>query len=1006
MCLIKRKNKKELKELTARNRWIRENMANVNVKEEAFPELTKKVNSTKGLKCGHLNVNGLLSKIDQIRTLLNESKLHILAISETHLSDETSDDELSIENYLFERKDRENRKNHWGGVLIYYANYLIVDEVVYNANTGITELLFIDIMLRNERLLLACIYRPKEDKKFINTLEIMMTSFSHRKNVLLLGDFNIDLFKDSSLVAALERAMYTNNLTNMIKEATRITETSSTLIDLALTTNPSYVNNNGSFNTCISDHNLIYTTFKVFYKQRKLPKLITVKNKKNIDLNKLKYDLECTPWLLIDLFDDPDDSLWCWEKLLKDTISAHVKERKVKVRSDNQPWMTGDIRKHMNERYKLFNKAKGTPKKSNEWILYRRKRNFCTNLIRQAKANYWKTKFENTDSSKSFWKTVKQFNGTSKTPIVGPLMDDNKNTICNDLEKANLMNNFFATVGEKLSNENESNTVVNMNSYIYRVTPTISELEPDIDLFKKCFKSAVKIGKANGPDNISGWDLKVNELASINGLFRVFQKSVQKLSFPEKWKKAKVTCLYKNKGSKKNCGNYRPVSLLSIPSKVIEKYLCTLLNNHLENFKLQSNCQWGFRKNSSCEDLLLHMTESWLQAVDHGKTVIVLFIDFQKAFDSVSHPILLKKLSAIGVSGQLLEYIKNYLQNRKQYTIVNGIQSNLKNVRFGVPQGSLLGPDCFSTHVNDMPEETTSDTDVEDSELNLFADDSTAYEFGNSVDDTFDKLAETVKNIELYARKNSLTIHPGKCKILVISKQKFVGPLKAINIYNKPVEVVHSTKCLGVTIDRNLSWEPHISNVCKKFNAKVKKLFKLRIMSTNVLNTIYFQGILPAALYSILIWGSSTHLPDVNKIHIKAARFIMKIKKDIPDHMVLQHAGWKPIDHYYKRSLACKAYKIYNGLSPDPLNCLLTKSHARKNRNLFKTELPKFNYVPFKKSFRYRGSNVWNVLSNDLRGKPTFESFKNQLRKEDLGKITFGSLATGKAKYHNDFLYF
>ena len=596
-------------------------MANVNVKEEAFPELTKKVNSTKGLKCGHLNVNGLLSKIDQIRTLLNESKLHILAISETHLSDETSDDELSIENYLFERKDRENRKNHWGGVLIYYANYLIVDEVVYNANTGITELLFIDIMLRNERLLLACIYRPKEDKKFINTLEIMMTSFSHRKSVLLLGDFNIDLFKDSSLVAALERAMYTNNLTNMIKEATRITETSSTLIDLALTTNPSYVNNNGSFNTCISDHNLIYTTFKVFYKQRKLPKLITVKNKKNIDLNKLKYDLECTPWLLIDLFDDP-------------------------------------------------------------------------------------------------------------------------------------------------------------------------------------------------------------------------------------------------------------------------------------------------------------------------------------------------------------------------------------------------GPDCFSTHVNDMPEETTSDTDVEDSELNLFADDSTAYEFGNSVDDTFDKLAETVKNIELYARKNSLTIHPGKCKILVISKQKFVGPLKAINIYNKPVEVVHSTKCLGVTIDRNLSWEPHISNVCKKFNAKVKKLFKLRIMSTNVLNTIYFQGILPAALYSILIWGSSTHLPDVNKIHIKAARFIMKIKKDIPDHMVLQHAGWKPIDHYYKRSLACKAYKIYNGLSPDPLNCLLTKSHARKNRNLFKTELPKFNYVPFKKSFRYRGSNVWNVLSNDLRGKPTFESFKNQLRKEDLGKITFGSLATGKAKYHNDFLYF
>ena len=298
--------------------------------------------------------------------------------------------------------------------------------------------------------------------------------------------------------------------------------------------------------------------------------------------------------------------------------------------------------------------------------------------------------------------------------------------------------------------------------------------------------------------------------------------------------------------------------------------------DHFETFNLLSKHQWGFRKQSSCDDLLLHMTEKWRQSIDSGKVVVVLFIDFQKAFDSVAHPILLKKLAACGISGSFLEYVKSYLSERSQFSVVNGVKSEKSHVKYGVPQGSILGLNCFSAYVNDMP----SEIDSNEGELDLFADDSTVFEEGDSVDQAMIKMSETTQKVEGYSIRNSLTIHPGKCKVLILSKNPFIGPLQnIIKVNGKSVECVQSTKCLGVIIHHQLSWGDHISETCKNFHAKIKKLYHMRAMSKETLSTIYFQGILPSAIYGILIWGGSNHLEDVNKLHIKAARFVMRIKK-------------------------------------------------------------------------------------------------------------------------------
>ena len=140
------------------------------------------------------------------------------------------------------------------------------------------------------------------------------------------------------------------------------------------------------------------------------------------------------------------------------------------------------------------------------------------------------------------------------------------------------------------------------------------------------------------------------------------------------------------------------------------------------------------------------MTERWRHAIDNGKSVVVLFIDFQKAFDSVSHPILLRKLAACGIPGELLEYLESYLSGRKQFTVVNGEHSQLQNICYGVPQGSILGPDCFSISVNDMSSKVCNND--WNSEEDLFADDCNAFEIGDTVDEALSRMKSTANNVE------------------------------------------------------------------------------------------------------------------------------------------------------------------------------------------------------------------------------------------------------------------
>ena len=221
--------------------------------------------------------------------------------------------------------------------------------------------------------------------------------------------------------------------------------------------------------------------------------------------------------------------------------------------------------------------------------------------------------------------------------------------------------------------------------------------------------------------------------------------------------RANVLSLYK-KDDETDKSNYRPISLLCVPGKLMETCVASTITTHLTEHDLSHNHQWAYKKGHSTELLLVKMTENWRRALDNNLVVGVVFVDFRKAFDSISHPVLLRKLQELGISGDLWCWVKNYLSNRHQVTVINGCMSESMPVKFGVPQGSVLGPILFSLFCNDLPDINNSD----DGEIYMYADDTTLYAFAPTQDLVAEILNKILSKLYLWCCHNQLTPHPDK----------------------------------------------------------------------------------------------------------------------------------------------------------------------------------------------------------------------------------------------------
>ena len=388
--------------------------------------------------------------------------------------------------------------------------------------------------------------------------------------------------------------------------------------------------------------------------------------------------------------------------------------------NSDKPWLTKGLKKSINTKFKLYKKALRTLNEP-DWLNYKNYQTTLTRSKRIAEQLYYKklSTLYGQDKSKT-WKLINEVTKrkrNSKSLSITSLVDRNGVRIEDSSKVANYLNDHFSSVGSRMADNIECQNITTKDplDYIKKVVDKSLFLNytSSNEILDRISKLENK--KSSGCDLISNYTLKSTSSIIAPYLETLYNCCIFNGVFPNAFKTAEVIPIYKG-GDKEDCNNYRPISLLPTLSKIFEKILANRLTNHLHMHNLLSLHQFGFRENYSTELAVNNIHEKLLHNMDKNLNSCAIFLDLAKAFDSVDHNILLRKLEKYGVRGLALKLFASYLSDRSQYVKVNGVKSLIRSIIYGVPQGSILGPLLFLIFINDLPDATSL-------YIKLFADD-------------------------------------------------------------------------------------------------------------------------------------------------------------------------------------------------------------------------------------------------------------------------------------------
>ena len=554
--------------------------------------------------------------------------------------------------------------------------------------------------------------------------------------------------------------------------------------------------------------------------------------------------------------------------------------------------------------------------------------------------------------------------------------------IDNDERKANLLNTFFASVFVK-----EDAGPIPVFDIRYHGTP-VTEILVDIETLTKQLNN-LNPSKSMGSDNCHPMFLKETSNILNGPLQTIFNKSFKEGIVPDIWKEANITPLYKNKGSKSDTTNYRPVSLTSVPCKLCEKTVRQVIMDHMNANNLFSNCQFGFRNKRNCVIQLLDVLNDWVTNQDNSKQTDVIYLDIKKAFDTVPHRRLLEKMKSHGFGGQIIDWVKNFLTDRKQRVCVNGKFSEWESVTSGIPQGSVLGPTLFVIYVNDMPDKLKS-------VCKLFAGDCKIYSGITSQSDQ-QKIQEDLDSLCDWSRDWLLEFSVPKCKAMSLGKVKH--PFKYSmrdkdgNIQDLPS--VEEEKDLGITFQSNLKFDRHINltvNKANKILGLIKRTFTRLDISTFI--TLYKSLVRSILDYGGSVWSPWTkkNIQLVENVQRRATKIVPELRQ-LPYRERLVRLNL-PTLHYRRCQYdLIEIFKIINKFEDIGYDQFFQFNDNVTRGHIFKIEKIRCNKSMKLNAFPARSVDAWNGLKEETVCSDTIVSFKSKLDKEwkekrfDTGKI-------------------
>ena len=442
--------------------------------------------------------------------------------------------------------------------------------------------------------------------------------------------------------------------------------------------------------------------------------------------------------------------------------------------------------------------------------------------------------------------------------------------------------------------------------------------------------------------------------------------------FPTSEKIAKIKPLYKSSDST-SFTNYRPISVLPILSKVFELIVHQQLYKYLEENKLLTNFQFGYRKNRSTQQAVTLLSDHIRKHMDQGKCTGAVFLDLSKAFDTVDHGCLLSKLRIYGIQNRELNWFESYLFDRKQYVELENILSESQAVVSGVPQGSILGPLLFILLMNDI------ETNLEKCQIILYADDTVLFTSDiNSVIIESNLNSDLVK-ISSWFNQNNLVINlkEGKTEYVIYGTTSKLSKLDeiSINIQGKPVHRTTKYEYLGVIMDKHLNYTSHLDRMYKRASSRIKLLARIRHdLSPHVAETIYTMMISPIMFYcSNLFLGNS--YTKFQKLQDRAVTIVYNSKKEHFCH------SWSSIESERNRRCVVEVFKCVNNvkMSSNFSNYFVRTSHCKNTRgNNSNILIPKVRSENGRKMFAFQGAVQYNKLPMEIRNEQSFVLFKKR----------------------------
>ena len=790
--------------------------------------------------------------------------------------------------------------------------------------------------------------------------------------------------------------LFTSSFFPLITKATRITDHTETLIDNIFTNNLEKLNDsiNGIVFSDISDHLPIVHVFNtnIFGKIRNENEATVIYQRvySETNISKFKNTIKNLSWKeVLNETNDPEKAFNTFLRLFMDAYDAQFplkrKHNKSKINNNKSPWMTRCIFKSVRNKNKLYKTFLINPSNRNrqKYIKYKNKLN---HVIKIAKKIYYEDQLiKHKQNPKMMWKTLNELlnKPTKNNKLTKTFVESNSSNIIEDpKEIANKFNDYFINVGPNLAKKIKCDDNDTFEKYLngsYQSSlflNAITENELEIEL------ENMKSNKSSGYDGINAKILKIIAMEISKPLTHIFNLSFSSGSIPDNLKVALITPIFKSNEDNK-FENYRPISVLTCFSKLLEKLVVKRLTQFIDKNNILSKHQYGFRKNRSTEHAIIDFVDKITTAIDQGKFSVGIFLDLSKAFDTINHKILIRKMEHYGIRGIAKKWFENYLCNRKQLVKYNGVESEEMTITSGVPQGSVLGPILFLLYINDIQfcSELVS--------IILFADDTNIL-YSETCLKTLNEILQIEMNkIANWLNVNKLSLNTTKTKLILFrSRNKKSKHDLKISINKENIKQVKNITFLGIVIDEFLTWRDHIELISKKIIKCAAIISKIRhFTNLNSLKLIYFALVYPYLTYGNLIWGNAykSHIQKLVNIQKKIIRLMTF--KSYSDHTEPIFNDLKILNVYklneYLTSSFMFRYFHLNNLPEIFTNYFITNkdihNYNTRNASLLHKKYNRTNYN--KHTLANKGIDVWNNLPLQYKEIRSFPIFKTTMKK-------------------------